>query len=366
MFNQYILILVWIGFCALIQPSFYREEYNELTGEYDWHVSAGFAFVVMLPVIWMAANRGFFADTTAYILSYRDMPTEFSMIPEYIMSIKKDKGFFVLSCVLRVLFGYNHMPYLFSVALLQALALITLFRKYSVNFIFSVFLFIASTDYISWMFNGMRQFVAVALILLATPFMLKKKWIQLVLIILLASTMHQSALLMFPIVFIAQGKAWNKKTLLFIGMMLLVVLYINEFTDWMDEALQTTQYANVVSDYTEWNDDGTNPLRVAVYSIPAIISFFNRKKIQEYDNELINFCTNMSIISMGIYVISMYTSGIFIGRLPIYASLYSYVLLPWELEFLFSDELKNIAKGATIIGYIVLYFILMKFQNGLI
>ena len=38
MFNQYILILVWIGFMALLQGSFYREEYSEVTGEYEWRV----------------------------------------------------------------------------------------------------------------------------------------------------------------------------------------------------------------------------------------------------------------------------------------------------------------------------------------
>lgn len=46
----------------------------------------------------------------------------------------------------------------------------------------------------------------------------------------------------------------------------------------------------------------------------------------------------MSIVSAGIYLVSMFTSGIYIGRLPIYCSLYSYVLLPWEIKHLFNEK----------------------------
>lgn len=46
----------------------------------------------------------------------------------------------------------------------------------------------------------------------------------------------------------------------------------------------------------------------------------------------------MSIVSASIYLVSMFTSGIFIGRLPIYCSLYSYVLLPWEIKHLFNEK----------------------------
>ena len=63
--------------------------------------------------------------------------------------------------------------------------------------------------------------------------------------------------------------------------------------------MQETQYANMVSDWNEWGDDGTNALRVLVYSIPTILSFIGLKYIRAEDNPVINFCTNMSIISTG-------------------------------------------------------------------
>lgn len=117
---------------------------------------------------------------------------------------------------------------------------------------------------------------------------------------------------MLPFMLIAQGKPWNKRTLLFLATTLLVIIYIGKFTTILDNAMQETQYANMVSDWTSWQDDGTSPMRVLVYSIPAILSFIGLKFIQRENNPVINFCTNMSIISAGVYLVSMVTSGIFI------------------------------------------------------
>ena len=60
-------------------------------------------------------------------------------------------------------------------ASIQAIILVTIYRKYSTNYLLSIFLFIASTDYLSWMFNGVRQFAAVTIIFASTKFMLEKK-----------------------------------------------------------------------------------------------------------------------------------------------------------------------------------------------
>lgn len=373
MFNQYVLILVWLGFMALLQGRFYREEYNELIDDYDWRVKPVFAFMVMLPVIWMATNRGYFADTYFYIPDYLRMPDTIQEIPIYLATVMKDKGFALFSCLIKIVFGEQYILYLLIIAFIQAYTVIKLYRKYSENYVLSIFLFIASTDYISWMFNGIRQFLAVCVIVFFTPLMIKKterplveKYLPLFAVILLASTVHQSALIMIPYIIIAQGEVWNKKTVAYIGMVILATVFVDRFTNVLDGVLASTQYVNVVSDYTSWNDDGTNPIRVFIYSIPAILAFWGKNKIKEEGGVVINFCANMSVISMGMYLISMVTSGIFMGRLPIYCSLYSYILLPWEIENLFYENNKRIIKICLLVGYIAFYGYGMHFQNRLI
>ena len=354
---QYILIFVWIGFLALIAKPLQVKRKVLVDGVEEDRYIWVFAFICFLPIIFMAGFRSYnIGDTWAYVNTYKGLPSSLDGIPSYIEEVNKDQGFSVFSIVLKSVFRDNISLYLLTIAFIQGILTINFFRQYSCDYIISLFLFVASIDYFSWMFNGIRQFLAVTIILVAMPFVLKKKYLRAILIILLASTIHQTALIMIPIIFIVQGKAWNKRTMVFIVGIIVILLFIGEFTSWLDTALSDTQYKNVVKDYTAWEDDGTNPLRVLVYSIPAIISFGARKIIRQSEDKVINIATNMSIISAGIYVVSMFTSGIFIGRLPIYCSLFSYLLLPWELKNVFKETMRQHITFAMIVLYLVFYF----------
>lgn len=365
---EYIFIPVWIGVCGLFSAAsggkLYKTE--KILDQDVQRMQVWFAVLAFAPIIWFAGTRTYIGDTGSYINGFLNSPDTFSEIPDYYNQVTKDKAFFILTAILHVLFKDNFTAYLMFIALIQGISLIEIFRKYSTNYLFSILLFVLSTDYISWMYNGIRQFTAVTLIFGATALMIKKRYTSVILVVIFASLFHQSALIMIPLIFLSYGRAWNKKTIFFILVALIAVFFVDSFTDILDSSLQDTQYKNVVSDYTSFNDDGTNPLRVLVYSVPAIISFFCRKYIRESDDKVINFCTNMSIISTGIYLVSMVTSGIFIGRIPIYCSLYSYILLPWEIRTLFSKQSKQVIYLVAILFYILFYYYQMHIGYGLI
>lgn len=353
-----IYMLLWSGLVILLGKKVVVRREIMILGEEKRRYSWLFAVIVFVPLVLMAANRpNGIGDTTVYRATFFNAPNTWEAIPEYFSSIQKDKAFTMIAPIFKCIFGANDVLYFGVIAAFQACAMIVLFRKYSDDFVLSFFLFIASADYLSWMFNGIRQFTAVSIVICGTIFMLKKKYVPLVLTIIIASFFHQSALLMLPIVFLVQGSAWNKKTLLFIALVLIIVLLVGEFTNWLDDSLSETQYKNVVSDYSnDPSDNGTHPLRVLVYSIPGIISFIGRKKIAVINNSLINICANMSIITIGLYVVSMFTSGIFFGRLPIYTSLYSYILLPWEIENIIPKNYRFIFILGMTIAYIIYYY----------
>lgn len=360
--SQHILILFWIGIAGLASRYIVVKQKETVEGvevdRFHWL----FAIILVLPLIIMAATRGNFVDTAGYRNEFlRSMPSVWSDLPSYIKTQTKDVGFSVLSALIKIIIGNNDILYFSIIAGVQIICVSCVYRKYSSNYILSVFLFVISTDYVAWTFNGIRQFLAVALIFAGTSLLLKKKYIPLILIILLASTIHQTALMMIPLIFIVQGKAWNKKTLLFISLVVIAVFFIGNFTTFLDNALSGTQYSAVVSDYQEMKDDGTNPFRVLVYSVPAIISFFGRSKIRESNSNLINICTNMSIITTGLYLVSMVTSGIFLGRLPIYVSLYNYMLLPWEIENLFEEKIRPVIYFLLVVLYLIFYIYQLHF-----
>ena len=366
--NGYILILIWVGVIAalaVMAPEWvYRTEL--VNGEKVRRMTPLFAVVAVLPLVIWAGFRGYVGDTGAYIQAFREMPSSISGISNYMDGITKDHGFYFVSALIKCLIGNRNTVYFIIGAFVQCFLLFRIYRKYSSSYVVSLFLFIASTDYISWIFNGMRQFVAVTITIACFPWIIEKRYVRAIIVILIASLFHQSALLVIPFVFIVQGKAWNKKTILFILAVIFAVMFADRFTDILDNMLAETQYQNVVSDWESWEDDGTNILRVLVYSIPAVLSFIGLKYIRKEDDPVINICTNMSIASAGFYIVSMFTSGIFIGRLPIYFSLYSYILLPWEINHIFTKRSAQIIYVVMVGAYLAFYYYQMHVTWGMV
>ena len=350
--------IIWIFIGGLLLSKLVRRRHEVVLGSKRERWGYGAAIARLIPLVyWCAVRNTSFGDTGSYRSNFINAPDSLSQFFPYMASRDKDALFYGLNVIIKSLITTNYKVYFAIIGGIQLLCLGLIYRKYSRDYWISIFLFVASTDYIAWMFNGMRQFLAAAVAFTALPFILQKKYIPSILIIFLASRFHQSALLMVPVVFIVQGKAWNPRTLLLALGTLIAVAFIDEFTGFLDNSLQDTQYKNVVSDWQDEfvNDDGTNMLRVLVYAVPTIMAFIWRKKLQDADNPLIHLCVNMSIVSTAIYVISMFTSGIFIGRLPIYCSLYNYILLPWEIQHFFKKESRLLITIALVLFYVAFY-----------
>lgn len=108
-------------------------------------------------------------------------------------------------------------------------------------------------------------------------------------------------------------------------------------------------------DYEDWekiSDDGTNHIRVAVYSVPLLLSLLGLRRIRRLNDPMINMAVNASAVTTGIYLVSMVTSGIFIGRLPIYTSLvFSLILLPWCIKYCFTPASGKFMKAVAVLTY---------------
>lgn len=362
----YLGILVWFLAVAMMSKSLnvLQEEYVLGRNKLCWNWL--FAFIAFLPLIIWAMNRPLnMGDTIVYKQSFEEMPAAISQLSTYADSVTKDKGFYIGSMLIKCIIGDNYRVYFGILALIQGLLVVSLYRKYSTDYISALFVFLTATDYFSYMQNGVRQFMAVTITLIGFGCLLKKQYIRFVIIIFIASTMHQSALLMIPIAFIVQGEAWNKRTILMLIAALFAVAYISRFTAILDNMLADTQYTNVVSDWQSWNDNGTNPIRVAVYCVPTFLSLLGIRYIKNANNPIINISTNMSIVTTGLYIISMFTSGIFIGRLPIYTSMYSMgILMPWLIDAIFEAKSAKLVKLIMITAFTIFYYYQMHFVWG--
>lgn len=366
--TNYWWLLIWLFTGGAILACFFQKRREMICGKVEERWGVVPAVILVVPyIIWAGFRTDIIGDTKAYRMAFRDAPTHLGQLAEYLSTITKDKGFSVLTVLLKCIIGNSDVLFFLIIASIQLFCIVYICRKYSCNYWLSIFLFIASTDYIGWVHNGMRQFLAITIIFAATDLLLKKKYVPLIAIILVASTFHASALFMIPVIFIVQGKAWNKKSIVCILACIAVLFFVDRFTDILDSALSVTQYSSMVTDWEEWQDDGTNPIRVLVYSIPMLLSLVGYQQIKAADDKLINISVNFSILASGIALISMVTSGIFIGRMVETVYLIPLlILLPWELKNLFTVDSSRLVSIFAMIGYFLFFYYQMHFAWGLL
>lgn len=359
-FNEYTFLLWWVGLMAVVAKFVDVTTTVTVLGQKVRRVNLFFAAVVFFPVFRLAAFGPIIGDIWAYVRSFEKLTASFSDIGQMIRDHNSGFAYDIIEVILHSIFGSSRTAYRVCIALIHSIPVILILRRYSENYILSVFLFVAATLHIEWMMNGMRQFVAIVIIFLAFPLMVKKRYVPLILTILLAATVHTSALIMLPVVFVVQGKAWNWKTVLSLFAAIAAMYVFSRNVTLFDVMLENTEYEGTVQTFRAAGDDGANPLRILISGAPMMLSFFGRKQLQSLNDPVINICTNMSVITTGFYMIAAVTSGIMVGRVPGYTNLYNLILIPGLLRHVFNRDSERVMTWLVAILYLVYYYFSMQ------
>lgn len=325
------------------------------------------AILMVLPyIIWAGFRHNYFGDTALYRKSFLATDSDILKLFMPFINGDKDPGFGSFVILMRSILGDSDKLFFLLVAAFQLISIAMVFRRYSTNYWVCIFLFVVSTDYLSWMHNGMRQFIACAIIFAGFRYLVEKQHIKMVLLILLASLFHGSAVLMIPIVFIIQGKAWDIKTVLMLVATAVAIVFIDRLSPILNGLLQDTQYDDVMTNEIWSTDDGTNIFRVAVYSVPALLSLLGLKYVRAANDPVMNLCVNCSIVTMALYLVASVSSGIYIGRLPIYTTLQGYMALPWMIEHIFEKRSARMVRYVMYGAYLAFFYYQMRFGWGAI
>ena len=368
MLFQWYLFFFLILLYALARVANQRYEinqYGEYEGRYKWFTAL--AIIAVLTVV-AAMRHERFIDTMAYIKNFLNADPSRDNIMRILNGNGKDKAFYILTCMLRGLLGTHYRVYLGIIAGFCLLCLFSVYRRHSSSLFMTTFLFIASGEYVMWTHNGIRQFIAVSMVFAATDLLLRRKYAAYIAVILIFGILPQAV-----VADIAEydaletnenrsGMFYAARTFAFkLGQsiaMLLVIMVLTTSVDVLNDLLlsfmENSQYSNDIDAVIATG--GTNAFRVLVFAIPPVVAFFFRKQIARLNIPIINLSVNMSIVSIGIYIISMFTSGIYIGRLPVYFSLYNYILLPWMIDRFFEKYTAKFIHLCMICSYMIYYY----------
>ena len=337
-FQSDIWLLLWIGLVALVAYSAKLKRKETVLGQETERYSLLFAIITFLPVFLFTSVGEIRSDVWAYLGSFDKLSPS---INEVFQNWWTDKGpgFTLIEVLIKLVFGNNRDAFRIIFGLIESIPLVLIYRKFSEDYVFSIFLFITMGYYNNWMMNGMRQFVAVCIILAALPLLIKRKFVPLIPIILLTMTIHSSAMIMIPIVLVVWFEPWKKGILIsYIIFVIALFIFVNN-TDMLNEEILK-------------QDDGANPIRIFISAIPVVIAFIGRKKIAANNNSLINICVNMSVFTMLIYVVATFTNGIGTGRLPVYTAVFNLILIPYLANKAFDEKKSKTVKLFFIMFYL--------------
>lgn len=351
----YYFSLVWVSIWGIIS-NITSKQVKISEKIYENRSRLLIAIIAILPIIIFAGCRSSVADTSVYIASFNDYPNNLSSAYNMIFdSTRRDPGFLFISVLIKQFISTDYTVWLSIIAVISGIGVMIPLYKYSCNFGVSIFLFVASCQF-TWMFNGMRQFLVASIIFGCAGLLLRRRFIPYAIIVCLLSTIHTSAFILLPAYFIVTGEPWDKRTMLFISLIILAMLFTSKFTGLLEDAVENTNYASSMEEFKA-TDDGTNPIRILVESVPIIIAFIYRKKIQDKLTPIIKLSINMSLVASGLYIISkIVRSGIMLGRLPIYFSMYNLILLPWLIKNIFNKEEKRLVYYLMIVLYIAFFY----------
>ncbi|MFP3123362.1 EpsG family protein [Ectobacillus funiculus] len=338
------MTILWINLAIVFIFSFFARYFSmpAMNGPLFIKPNRLMVFVVILSLVLVSGLRKNIGDTFFYMHSY--VQDDFSW--EGVKS-RKDVGFGILQMFLKI-FSNDPQILIFTTALITNTLIVVTLYKYARIFELSLYVYITSGQYLVSM-NGIRQFLAAAIIFAATKYIFEGNWKRYFLVVLFAMTIHQSAFILIPIYFLIRSKAWSKTTFMLLSLAILIVIGFNQFTAALFTAIESTQYSN----YQTFSEGGANVLRVGVDAVPLVLAYLGRERLRELFPKS-DYVVNLSLL--GVVFMLIATQNWIFARFSIYFGLYQLILISWVVKLFIKESQKLVYYAILVCYFIFCYY----------
>ncbi|HHU56494.1 MAG TPA: EpsG family protein [Acholeplasmataceae bacterium] len=211
-YNVFLIVNVLIGLVVLYSP-FVKEKYRD-----NLYLFISFIMLTLLGGL-RSINVG--TDTKAYLdifylIKYTNNFKE-------LFKLNYEIGFILLNKIIAI-WGGNGQTFLFVTSAIISFGFIYFIKKNSINPLLSVFLLITLYYYYA-SFNGIRQYIAIVILLNSFTFFKNKNFLAFISFILLASLFHLTAIFFLPL-YILGITYWEYKRVILL-LIILFLIYIN-------------------------------------------------------------------------------------------------------------------------------------------
>ncbi len=341
-------LLITFGLCvALAYLAQRNSSYRPIGEKQPWNQ---YVLLIIIVFTLFAGLRTGYNDTAHYRKGY--------MLAEPLREFLAEPGnlkwtqnplFYGITALFKTLNIDIQMYFMFFAAL-DAVLLIRFVQRYAPEkyFTFGVFLFFTLGTAV-FSLAAMKQITAMAILTVGIPWLLDRKWIPYLLVVLVAGLVHTYAFL-FVLMPLFLGKPWRGWTLVLVGVTLAVLFTfedsIRTFLDFADS------YGKHLAEEEVLTTDTMNPFRVAVYSIVPVVSLLFRKDLDVHMRREHNLLINMSIFSLMFMLMATMAGANMFGRMATYFELGIVCALPWILDKLFAGKTRWVVYRVAVVCFI--------------
>lgn len=343
-------------FCISVKSGIYS--YDTSRNDYERNANTAIVPCLMVFIILILVSAySIYNDAGIYIANFYDLPNELLWQDVTNRSWGENPGFYLLQVALKDFVSTKAFVFKFVSAIIIQFGILEFYRKFSCNLSLTLFIHIALGLYM-FTIPAMKQSMAISIGLFAFTALVNKRWLVAGIILLLAATIHPY-IIMFVVIPFINGDVWSKRETIILGTAVLSGFMFEKF---VSVAINTTQ--SITGDFyaldTFTESAGSNILRVLVYAMVPVMSYFYRNKINAEAGIYTKRCVSLSVIPLAFYMIGIFGGANFFGRLANYFAPFEFVALAYILSNIVPVKSRTMVKIFTIIFLTVFYYFLIR------
>lgn len=322
------LIVVW-GTVYL----FIKELSNKY--KYNWKllyalISGGLLLIVMgLRHYTVGVDIGQYINNYNNYYTLQDLSLDIFKNDEY--------GFYFFNIILKKI-GIGNQGYIFIMSLIMILFFWNFYYKYSKNMFLSIFLHL-TIGLFTMSMSGIRQTIAIGFVLVAFHYMIERKPIKFVILVFLAYTFHNSAIVFLPVYFLRNFRINQRNGTILVLISSSLLIFRKLLVPIMEKFIPSrySGYSLLSNAYP------INPLLVLIaIMIPLVcLIFWDRiDRLESEEKELYSILFILSCLNIVFNILSLNSN--LIGRVSFYFVPFNMVLIPNVISIIKDKKLRII------------------------
>lgn len=272
-------------------------------------------------------------------------------------------GYEFLSLI-SVFLGFNFNGLLFIIAIVMFIPLMFAVKRYSLNPLLSIFLYISLCIY-SQAFNGMRQFLALSVFISALGFLIDGKCLKYFICVFIAVLFHSSAIILFPIYFLRFIKLNHKSIISIFITVLLLAVFIKPIVKLVSTFSHFSYYERYFTDDGLQGVDLFNVFYSLIMMALFVLFYRLRRRIKEENIKVYNIFLTLFYLFVLIRILATF-SGMFslINRFTMYFFFSIIFLVPYFFDNLKGKTYSKLLYLITLIAGFVYFFLSVSVRGS--